>query len=735
MASAQVLRKQEHLEAGKKKLEEFRKKKAAEKAKKSSTSNLQRASDVSHFETQPSETERALNTNYNSAGTSDAHVEDHVESKTVPKLADKEYGLSIASEFRSPNDNARTSVSANNLDTNSSVQEHPHLKNEHYKGDDASVGLDRFGSTKDDAGSSAQVSSRVGNDHFLDHNVSSSGEIHPSGYTSYPLLDTHQSNNTYDREKDLSHTRAGDATAFSKAISVQNAATNFLPDKISSNSYANNLMSSSYPDMGDNRASGASGHTQNMNQSFPLPWDHRQADYDSDAQSSSNYPPPSVPAAGKRSRPSFLDSINIQKDPVSSSPPLFAAAKSDISHTKVYPVDGLGSSVSQRSANSSVASGDGVDSFNHTIENKHDFFSQKQNEDFAALEQHIEDLTQEKFSLQRALEASRTLAESLASENSTLTESFNQQGAFVNQLKSELEQLEQEINARLVELEAVKNEYANAQMECNAADERAKLLASEVIGLEEKALHLRSNELKLERQLENAQSEISSYRKKISSLERDRQDLQSTINALQEEKKLLQSKLRKTSSGENFINFNKVSNAKKDISTSTDDLESADPEYFGNPVPTDGASSSLILHESMNVNLDAQNMDAQNMAIPSDQIRMIQNINTLLAELALEKDQLVQALSEESSQNSKLLERNKELTRKLEAQTQRLELLTAKSLANDNTQPRQLDFQTMHENNITYADEGDEVVERVLGWIMKLFPGGSSSRRRPSKHL
>lgn len=41
--------------------------------------------------------------------------------------------------------------------------------------------------------------------------------------------------------------------------------------------------------------------------------------------------------------------------------------------------------------------------------------------------QHIEDLTQEKFSLQRALDASRSLAESLASENSALTDSFNQQ--------------------------------------------------------------------------------------------------------------------------------------------------------------------------------------------------------------------------------------------------------------------------------------------------------------------
>lgn len=36
------------------------------------------------------------------------------------------------------------------------------------------------------------------------------------------------------------------------------------------------------------------------------------------------------------------------------------------------------------------------------------------------------------------------------------------------------------------ELEAIRNEYANAKLECNAADERAKLLAAEVIGLEEK---------------------------------------------------------------------------------------------------------------------------------------------------------------------------------------------------------------------------------------------------------
>lgn len=94
---------------------------------------------------------------------------------------------------------------------------------------------------------------------------------------------------------------------------------------------------------------------------------------------------------------------------------------------------------------------------------------------------------------------------------------------------------------------------------------------------------------------------------------------------------------------------------------------------------------------------------------------------------------MTKALSVESSQCSTLKELNKDLTRKLEVQTQRLELLTAQSMANDNSQARQPDAVSVHDN-MPYADEGDEVVERVLGWIMKLFPGGPS-RRRTSKLL
>lgn len=48
------------------------------------------------------------------------------------------------------------------------------------------------------------------------------------------------------------------------------------------------------------------------------------------------------------------------------------------------------------------------------------------------------------------------------------------------------------------------------------------------------------------------------------------------------------------------------------------------------------------------------------------------------------------------------------MSRKLEAQTQRLELLTAQSMANEHISARQPDSHDMRDN-IPYADEGDEV--------------------------
>ncbi|GJY61644.1 hypothetical protein Tco_0462301 [Tanacetum coccineum] len=77
-----------------------------------------------------------------------------------------------------------------------------------------------------------------------------------------------------------------------------------------------------------------------------------------------------------------------------------------------------------------------------------------------------------------------------------------------------------------VEVEAAKTEYGNARLKCIAADECAKLLAYEVIGLEEKALRLRSSELKLERQIGYLEAEISSQKYgSSSSLDRLSDDL------------------------------------------------------------------------------------------------------------------------------------------------------------------------------------------------------------------
>ncbi|KAA3480546.1 myosin-11-like isoform X3 [Gossypium australe] len=215
-------------------------------------------------------------------------------------------------------------------------------------------------------------------------------------------------------------------------------------------------------------------------------------------------------------------------------------------------------------------------------------------------------------------------------------------------------------------------EYTNARLECNAADERAKILASEVVSLEEKALRLRSNELKLERQLENSEAEISFFKKKMSSIEKERQDFQSTIEALQEEKRVLQSKLRKASvTGKPFdVTKNPAS---KDMSTSTEDLSMAEAtKLIPNYKHIIDQSQSCAKVEAIidaatddreNISNDASSLsllpedgqfEAASVYIPPDQMRMIQNINCLISELTLEKEELAQAFSSELSQSLRL---------------------------------------------------------------------------------
>ncbi|CAA6657164.1 unnamed protein product [Spirodela intermedia] len=347
-----------------------------------------------------------------------------------------------------------------------------------------------------------------------------------------------------------------------------------------------------------------------------------------------------------------------------------------------------------------------------------------------------------------------------------------------------------------IELEAVKMESTNAQLECSAADERAKILASEVIGLEEKALRLRSNELKLEKQLENLNAEIGSYKRRLSSLEKERYDFQSTIEALQEdtcmsklhssgaewffifaEKKLLLSKVLLlkqlvpdhyllTSKRPYCFQFSKSESEAVQplLHHFPSSMEDALLEIIGNEkwlclleislsgpfllflkrsilvifseiedsTLIDGGDSMEMMSSPAVDTLQSNDrqtgklfvQDAPGM-IPPEQLRTIDNINSLISELALEKEELIRALRVQSTDYSKLkVDTNKELSQKLETQTQRLEFLAAQHMASESMLARPLHAQSIPETT-GYTDEGDE----SLGLDNELFPGGPSKRR------
>ncbi|KAJ0744898.1 putative protein BLISTER [Helianthus annuus] len=695
MASDQMLpnssKKQQQLEAGKKRLEEFRKKKAA--AKKTASNNSDQSTNGDRHETKPP-------------------VPD-----TVPVKTDTTYD--IGSGF---NDGKNEKKTINVLE--------------------AEPDVNPISSLNKPFSSPEPIYSTGGK---LDHNAPY--EVDPLKNKAFYRPEEHKEN-VYGNSNQFSNIRLEDALKNSRVdnlkeltsrnpVTTQVSITKSLFDQPANGPtyrVSSPEVSKSVPSISDHRQPPvSSAGDMNHDNRFEHPASDSNSYFKSSESISTNFSSEAVPShnqtsmsavlAGRRSRPSFLDSVNVSGNADADKPNPFSS--------KVHPVDARGSFDSQNVMNDSVA--DVADQFRKGIneldmEKRSNYNSTKQNEDFAALEQHIEDLTQEKFSLQRALEASRVLAESLATENSALTDSYNQQGGVVNQLKADMESLQDEINAQLVELEALRTEYRNAQLECSAADERAKLLASEVIVLEEKVLRLRSNELKLERQLENLEAEMSSQKRKISSLEKDRQDLHSTINALQEEKKLMQSKLRKAPA---IVGIKKSPITKKEASTSTDDLDESEDTL---PATTNLAIQATLGESDASLQSLSRNfgLEVSSSSIPSDQLRIIENINTLISELTLEKEELIQALSTESSLSSKLKNLNKELTHKLEVQTQRLELLTSQSMVSDNI-PSRTPGPVVVVDNTPYADEGDEVVERVLGWIMKLFPGGPS--RRQTKHL
>ncbi|XP_040862137.1 protein BLISTER [Glycine max] len=761
MASAQVLpnstassRKQEHLEAGKRRLEEFRKKKAAERTKKAASSGQVHNSDDSLNKKQSSEVENVRVNESDGVTTSDAVGGSVTDTSTLGMRNDK--NLNLFSQSSNQGSLAgSTFLTRNDLNMSSTSLGEAHSNIDEGKRYNAS-------SVTASADFSQNNERNKVNDIYGIHAVGVDGIPYvTTNHQSVPLcsqesqeFDNHATSSLHgvnDNQSNKSNSSLKDyavtdnfSSYFPSKITPQNSVDTPLQIKPTNSStfdsgYSHSLLSGGFSDSFSSKFRETVTSSDN---NLPSLHGATMPKYDStgyEARNSSNHTPiHSLPteSSSRRSRPSFLDSLNVtrpslgspfhQSEQDSLMSNYLESSSNDISgsayfhkpseETKIMPLFSNFTTANVHSSLEPLTTPSVVDNDNQGalitstresgMEKKHDYYSSSQNEDFTALEQVIS-----------------------ASYGHDITFLMPVIRSVVNQLKSDMENLHEDIKARLVELEAIKSEYTNAQLECNAADERAKLLASEVIGLEEKALRLRSSELKLEKQLENAKEEISSYRKKMSSLDKDRHDLQSTIEALQEEKKMLLSKLRKASGiGKSIEN----QTSKRDVSTSTEDLASEDPaSNSSNPEINDNAAEASSLSSVTETRHSSFGVSPVN--IPHDQMRMIENINALISELALEKEELIKALTSESSECSRMKEINMELSRKLEVQTQRLELLTAQSMVNENISAKQPDSRAMYENT-SYADEGDEVVERVLGWIMKLFPGGPS-RRRTSKLL
>ncbi|GMH19783.1 hypothetical protein Nepgr_021624 [Nepenthes gracilis] len=729
MASAQVLsnssRKQEHLEAGKRRLEEFRKKKAADLAKKSAATGHPRAADSIASEKQA--LENGLAQACDAATGPSGEVVDNAEETQVKDQEHK-----------------RDDVSKLITQKYANYGQQPEKKIGYF-GSHIGEGKYLDGSLSDESNANcmdlSQDDSNSYNSSYFGMESAQSNRV-----TGFPEMSIATNSSQGDSIENLCHEISG-------SILSENQTESILPDtdfRLSTSDLEQRVHGSVES---NNHLSEAKGRSLSSS-AADLPSYLSEPVHASETPSTgfifnvrgpSSHSPLQLAAPEmhpRRSRPSFLDSLDIARDSSMPGFSLYEPRKSE--SIEVPSNDVAASSLSKKPgqengtlepavklATSNVHGSFAENAFwghniyENSIERKPELHLQKKDEDFAALEQHIEELTQERFSLQRALDGSKALAESLAAENSSLTESYNQQASVIYQLKSEMEMLQEEIKAQLGELESMKIQYANAQLECNAADERARLLASEVIGLEEKALRLRSNELKLEKELEKSNAELNSCKKKLSILEKERQDLQLTIDALQEEKKLLQSKLRKASP-------RGISADKKDASTSTEDLgvEVATLIYrdsatsISSTSNPEGHDATDFCSSDGDAFLENRPLgfEVSSMIIPPDQMQLIQNIISLISELTAEKADLRQALVTEISTSSKLKDINKELSQKLEVQTQRLELLTAQSMVNENMPARQPIDSRIVQDNVPYADEGDEVVERVLGWIMKLFP-------------
>lgn len=118
--------------------------------------------------------------------------------------------------------------------------------------------------------------------------------------------------------------------------------------------------------------------------------------------------------------------------------------------------------------------------------------SSNRKDDFKALQQHIGELTEEKFMLQRGLEQQAKLAGSLADENERLAERCNEYASEADSLRGQVAELSGEMGRAAMLLEMSRGEKDAAVAAASEAGERASAMAAEVVALEEKLLQAKA---------------------------------------------------------------------------------------------------------------------------------------------------------------------------------------------------------------------------------------------------
>jgi hypothetical protein len=196
--------------------------------------------------------------------------------------------------------------------------------------------------------------------------------------------------------------------------------------------------------------------------------------------------------------PSFLESNPNNNNNNNSKEELtFGNTAVQLSSPQYSPPRSARSTSPTPSSRTTTTASEHVSGSNMTSKNDASISLTRPTKDFKELQQHIGELTEEKFTLQRCLEQQTALADRLAAENEELTIRVNASGRAVEEARHEVDVRRREVAVARAEIATAMAERDAYEMGAREASERAKSLAIEVVGLEEKMLKMKSEHLRM----------------------------------------------------------------------------------------------------------------------------------------------------------------------------------------------------------------------------------------------